>query len=693
MSKTKSTIIQKNSNLFSLQIKYIDAQTIIFIETIYFKNYQQSASNKALLNRFLKLFNAFCYLKQYRLKYLNLLNQELSVFLSEYAYFLKHATEIETVKFIRILEKIIHELNQNSVRNIILNKNLSLDLSKFDKKSIKYLNGWRIKQSNRTNFDYIQLNDYCDIHGFNEADKIESILNNVNNVFPLYLFNDFISYLNKDNSSIFNLEKYKLTDFIKEYFTNKEDIDIYNKKKEWNTFIDILNNHFKLNEKFNLKFLITGSKSTEIIRIKTINNKQYKDKLISLVPLEIKDEKALAILKEKVDQDIKLISEWAKYILEELKQSRLTKRCLKPTDYNISPEELRKKYGFLKHVANREIFDIDTIFNEKHLFAVCSLLIIDHSEITESFIEKCDYHSLVSGIHSANLFLVSKKSRRGPELAEQKIILNENTKSVIQDYLFLTKDLRENLILNNNKLKDTLFTCCTANQPLKIKQPLEFKTSSVQQSIHDFLTNKGYSNEDAQYYSNSISLTKIRATRAIQIYFQTESTSKMAEALGHHKYNANLLSHYLPKSILDFFQERWIRIFQKGIIIEAMKDSNFILQATKFENMEAVNDFLKNHTFKFKTTELEIKTDIALNNETTSYISINEVNLQALVSIHEAVTQSPKKELINENAFYWSSFYEHLKKIIENDYKNFSFLLESCIKKSDPSIFTEVIYA
>jgi hypothetical protein len=44
----------------------------------------------------------------------------------------------------------------------------------------------------------------------------------------------------------------------------------------------------------------------------------------------------------------------------------------------------------------------------------------------------------------------------------------------------------------------------------------------------------------------------------------------MAEALGHKYYRPELLSFYLPESILNFFQSRWIRIFQKGIICEAI---------------------------------------------------------------------------------------------------------------------------
>lgn len=694
MNKKKNIIIQKNSNLFCLDIKNIDPKAVSFLEEVYFLNYQKDKGNECVINRFIKLLDAFCYLKKYNLKYIILINKDLTKLLSEYNFFLQFCVEMNAIRFIRILDKVVQHLNQNHGRNIVLENKVTFNFSQFDTTSIKYLNGWKIKPSNRISYEYIQLNKYCDIHGFDSCEEIESTLIKVNQFFPVHLFNKFISYINNDKSSIFNLEKRKLIEFLQFHFTSQVNINLYSRKKEWNFLIDLLTNHFALNEKYDLKFFNKGSKSPNEMRVKTVNDKQYKDKLISLVPLEIKDEKALSILKDKVNQDIQIIVAWAKQTIEEIKQSRLTLRCLKSDDYNISPEELRSNYGFKNHNLNKDIFDIETNFNEKHLFATCALLIVEHPEITESFLKKSSFSdSLVHGMFSENLFLISKKSRKGDIFAEQKILLNDKTLPVLNDYLHLTKELRKNLVKFNHTEKEMLFVCCSNNHPLEIKQPLEFKTSYVQKSIYSFLTDKGYSDDESQYYSNSINLSKIRSSRAVQIYFNTENTSKMAEALGHHKYNANLLSHYLPKSILDFFQERWIRVFQKGIILESVNNSDFILEATKFDTMEEVNEFIKNHTFKFNANKNEHKEEINLIVNKTSYISINEVNLKALVSIYDAVKESPNKELINENAFYWSSFYEKLKQTIETDYTNFYYLIEISSKNSKPNLFKEAIYA
>lgn len=692
MSEFKNPVIQKNSYLFSIEIKNIDLQVLSLFEQIYFIHYPNNKSNTYLLNRFNHLLNGFSYLKKYELNSVSVLNQNFSDYWSEFLFFLKNCVAIDSSRFIRILNKIVFHLNNNFHTNILLNE-LTVDTLTFDSQLLKYLNGWRVKQ--RNSYEYLQLCEYSDIHGLKEANRIEDILNKTNQTISVSIFNEFITFLNKDKISIFNLQKHTIIEFLKYIFSKKQNIKLHSQKTDWNYFINLLTSSFSLNDKYDLKFLNHGAKKPNEMRVKNIGEKEYKDKLISLIPLEIKDEKALAILKNKINQDLSIVIEWANYVLEELKFSRLTQRCLNASDYNLSPLDVRKKYGLKAHNKTKDFFDKDTIFNEIHLFAICSLLIEQHPSITESFLAKCNVEtSLVDGIYSSNSFLISNKSRRGAELAEQKIALNSETKNIIQNYLSLTKDLRDNLNNSNHKFKDIMFICCSNNHPLNIKQPLDFKTSYVQKNIHNFLINKGYSDEDSQSYSNSISLTKIRATKAIKIYFETENTSKMAEALGHHKYNANLLSHYLPKSILDFFQERWIRIFQKGIILESVKDSPHILEITKFNNMHQVEEFLKNHTFKFKeTTDTSITNNENLIDNKTSYISINEINLYALASLHDAVQKSDKKSLISETAFYWSAFYEKLLLTIQSDYTNFSNIVEKANNSKNSTIFSEVIYA
>jgi hypothetical protein len=79
----------------------------------------------------------------------------------------------------------------------------------------------------------------------------------------------------------------------------------------------------------------------------------------------------------------------------------------------------------------------------------------------------------------------------------------------------------------------------------------------------------------------------------------------MATALGHATHRPRLLERYLPKPIQDFFCERWIRLFQAGIICHVMKDSPFLLEASSFRTMQELDLFLENHALRCIPSHLD----------------------------------------------------------------------------------------
>jgi hypothetical protein len=79
----------------------------------------------------------------------------------------------------------------------------------------------------------------------------------------------------------------------------------------------------------------------------------------------------------------------------------------------------------------------------------------------------------------------------------------------------------------------------------------------------------------------------------------------MAKALGHATWDPRLLDHYLPPAIQEFFTERWIRLFQLGILCEALIGSEHLLAATAFESMEQLDEFLEHHAFRKLPIHLE----------------------------------------------------------------------------------------
>jgi hypothetical protein len=143
------------------------------------------------------------------------------------------------------------------------------------------------------------------------------------------------------------------------------------------------------------------------------------------------------------------------------------------------------------------------------------------------------------------------------------------------------------------------------------------------------------------------------------VYLKTKSVEAMAEALGHSKYNPSLLRDYLPDSILAFFQSRWIRIFQRGIICEAMKDSPYLLKASNFESMDELHNFLRNHALK-DIPHNEVDEGQSPNNPTHSevssvYVSVSPGIMNALLSIEAAVDNAEEPNSVCAKAKYWAS--------------------------------------
>jgi len=186
--------------------------------------------------------------------------------------------------------------------------------------------------------------------------------------------------------------------------------------------------------------------------------------------------------------------------------------------------------------------------------------------------------------------------------------------------------------------------------------------------------------------------TRFRATVGLQVYLETGSAKAMSEALGHAKYKPELLSHYLPEPILSFFQSRWVRIFQKGIICESMKNSSMLLRASNFDSFEELDKFLNKHVFS-----LPVDPDKAVKKQGNAskqiYISVDENILVALLSIRSAV-QLLEPQLVNPKACYWSKFSSLLEIEIENNMydPDLSQALNSARSKVNPNLMKSMVY-
>ncbi len=544
----------------------------------------------------------------------------------------------------------------------------------------------------------------------------------LNNSLPL--LNEFFSFIKVFRpkitiSEIKNLDYVEqiINDFLVSYF--ERDNLVNNKRKKSNCLLTLIKRWNDARFLFNYVLFESGTfgkplrgfpylppkrKVGDETNI-SINNDgiTVKSKLMTDIPLHLTDDKAIEKIIEEIKLDFYCIVNWAEEQSKKIVKSfRENNHVFDFNDFDLDSAAIRKKYKIREKKG-----ETLTQFSEKigmasayQLEPYMYLLIAEHNEITDSFLVNLKMFGKNGDIIGLEItdnhtYLVGDKNRRGSALAEQKIPLNENSLRYINEILEITQPLRKYLLATNNKNCEYLFLSSAHgfSKPKKISELLaasEIHKKSVINKAEQLKEFCNKTEKERLEFVVNCSLTKFRATAAIIDYFKTESTSKMSNKLGHAKYKPELLSSYLPESILRYFDSRWIRIFQKSIICEALKDSPFLYKATKFKTMEELNLFIENHVFQRHPNE---DNQQELDNDLSIAISINTDHLSILLSLKEAVDKS--KKMVSPKAAYWASFTTALVNEIENNLYDTDLL--SCLSEARASVdhtkFSEVIYA
>lgn len=660
--------------------------------------------------KIIKLLNIYFYLKDTRLTYLEFKNKNLDDLFNDFLKFITSnliANERKPKQAYRNnLIRMVDILNKKRRTAIKINKDITFNneynFSSYQNK-ITLINGVNIKRNNDpTNFSAIH---YAEKFGHEDVfimyQNIKKFENHrCLNREVLKILEKYLIFLLQKNIKFYNTTDRLLGEFAFSYFKDleKRKLNIQAYKPSWNNFIIFIKDVFVLdiNEDFlkvKTQRIIGNSANIKINK----NKKIVKNKLITEVPLEVSDEKSMYLLKDKCFQDIDILKEWSREIIKDYKKQQKIGKYPSKEFFIESPEKLRTKYkmwhegGFKKWVENN--FNTNAILNKTHMTAIVYLLIINNPIITSSFIKDLKINSIIKT--DQGTYLVGKKRRKGKEFSEQKILLNKESLELVN---LLTENYKKMKVFSTS---DSLMLHVTPMSIFKIFPFEKHKmTENVRNSIKVFVKNNyNFKENEIDDFINKINLSSIRATCAINVFFKYESAKKMAEVLGHENYNSSLLTHYLPEPIIHFYQSRWIRIFQKGIIYEAMKDNENVLKAVGFKDMETLDKFLRNHTIKNLPVHKSKKEKPTKDNKEYDecYVSINEENLTALLSIKSAIDNSTKKEKINEKAFFWKSFAEHLISEIENNriYYTFKEVLSVAMEESHKNIklYSKVIYA
>lgn len=359
------------------------------------------------------------------------------------------------------------------------------------------------------------------------------------------------------------------------------------------------------------------------------------------IPLHIKDEQAIAVIETRIERDMNILKTVLTTHFNQLQQRQernkrfIQKGIVKPIEGNTGCRKGNNKsqaYPIGEHHLDNTIatfyhYNINgykgdyqqflgfagkfeplleelNLPTNETLFTLTALLVIEHPKITPSWLQKLQLFNengkLTGYIQVGELFiLTSEKARRGRNLAQQDVILNEFSKSIVDFIVQHTQIAREHLKAKGNPNWKSLLLTCTLKQAKKPSNRNQFYIPLllVRKRLNDNAALPLEYDVSAQELDIIASITThraIRRHRGLQIYLETRSQSAVADALGHKEVVQKLLDTYLPKPLMDFFTERVIRQFQKAIIFEAMKKSPYLLDSVNM-SYEELEEFLENH--------------------------------------------------------------------------------------------------
>lgn len=242
------------------------------------------------------------------------------------------------------------------------------------------------------------------------------------------------------------------------------------------------------------------------------------------------------------------------------------------------------------------------------LGALCTLLVLEHPQLTPSALhnwELFDKNGQVTGYKQVggSYVIVVYKNRKGASKAQQDIVLNEYSQSIVKTLIGHTELARQYLKANpntdeyqKNAWRYMLIKADLKNASWCSDFGSNISSASMSSAYRQWVYNhSGSMNEDDKLLlSKSVGLRSGRKLRAIRTYIKTHSLREVAEVLGHETVNVDLLNKYLPSALMDFFNARWIRQFQNALIYIVMQESEYLFEAVDIKP-ENLDEFLQNH--------------------------------------------------------------------------------------------------
>ncbi|MDH4652969.1 hypothetical protein DM872_14000 [Pseudomonas taiwanensis] len=429
------------------------------------------------------------------------------------------------------------------------------------------------------------------------------------------------------------------------------------------------------------------------------------EKLLTSIPLHVTDSEAVEVLFFHIKNDLATVRGWAAHQAADLK-SRQARRVLlaqkgnpiieckgsstakkytladvcatlEATSSEVPPAFLCKVHYWVtgENCSGSELANYYGYPVTGSLFPLQCLLVLEHPEITTEFLRSFELYNeqgQLTGFDEEKRLLTGYKNRKRSDMREQVIKLNDISFQTVKDIIEITSVCRRKLRAQGDDSYRYLFITSgtafdrvrRANVTYWNKHKFLGNPKLREQLIAQFSPHSDLPADELIEFIKRVRLTKIRTSRAVEIFIQTKSSEAMSKALGHERYYPDLLSHYLPDALLAFIKARWIRIFQKALVCEAMKDSPNLLRATQFNTMNELDDFLANHRIKEIPSQASDpeRTEQWENTETSeAVLSIGVPFLASLLSLEVAVTASTDRARVCGKAEYWASFADKIK--------------------------------
>lgn len=440
------------------------------------------------------------------------------------------------------------------------------------------------------------------------------------------------------------------------------------------------------------------------------------EKLITDIPLHISNNEAIKLLFFKISADLNVVRSWAdqqRRILVNNNEQRKIKAAqgvpLAPGDRTpaskITVENICAT--FEKYTYNTDLPILLKRLNDNRQSSIClrefahslgipstfslyplqCLLIIEHPQITRSFLLRYklyDKHGNLTGYFQENgayhlkfeeqiNYISGLKPRRGAQNARQTFPVTANAAEIMKQIIELTTPARDYLRNRGDENWKLLFLGSEkgACYPSKCSVPRwsSFRAKTLQEEVMEqFSQHTPLRDRPLKDFIYRISMGTIRASRVIEDYIETGDTKLASQLLGHKKERTLLLESYLPPPIVAYVETRGVRTLQKIIICHALADSIYLLAGTNFDDLEILDAFLKNHVDPEIPAALSdpdgLEEKEISDLEQHLIIRIGVGTLSTLLSIGQAVKNSPRPTLIAPTALYWAKLAELIVKEI-----------------------------